>query len=86
MRYLNETHHLGLRSRVESANAPASDFPIQKPPFGVFRRRGTKTTFRCSVAIGAPIVDLPLGYHGRTSSLMVSGETFHEPTGQRCRR
>ena len=47
-----------LESWVESANDPASDFPIQNLPFGVFRRRGTKETPRGGVAIGDQILDL----------------------------
>src|SRR5579884_963448 len=45
-----------LRSWVESANDPASDFPIQNLPFGVFRR-GTERA-RAGVAIGDQILDL----------------------------
>ena len=37
---LDETHDPALRSWVESANAPGSEFPIQNLPFGIFRRRG----------------------------------------------
>jgi len=47
-----------LKSWVESANDPASDFPIQNLPFGVFRRKGTKEAPRGGVAIGDQILDL----------------------------
>ncbi|MGH7604635.1 MAG: fumarylacetoacetase [Gemmatimonadaceae bacterium] len=47
-----------LRSWVDSANDPASDFPIQNLPFGVFRRKGTKEAPRGGVAIGDRILDL----------------------------
>ncbi len=54
---LNETHDPRLRSWLESANAPASDFPVQNLPFGVFCRPGT-TAPRCGVAIGDQILDV----------------------------
>ncbi len=37
-----------LRSWVESANAPDSDFPVQNLPFGAFRRWAA--TSRCASA------------------------------------
>jgi len=55
---LNATHDPSLRSWVESANRPESDFPIQNLPFSVFRRRGSAETFRGGVAIGDEILDL----------------------------
>jgi fumarylacetoacetase len=55
---LNETHDPKLRSWVESANARATDFPIQNLPFAVFRRSGTTEDFRGGVAIGDQILDL----------------------------
>ncbi len=58
MPQLNETHDAQLRSWVESANQPDTDFPIQNLPFGVFRRRGSAESFRPGVAIGDQIVDL----------------------------
>lgn len=45
-----------LRSWVESANDPASDFPIQNLPFGVFRRGSDQP--RAGIAIGDQILDL----------------------------
>jgi fumarylacetoacetase len=53
---LNETHRAELRSWVERANAPASDFPIQNLPYGVFRRDGEAA--RVGIAIGDRILDL----------------------------
>jgi fumarylacetoacetase len=47
-----------LKSWVESANDPGTDFPIQNLPFGVFRRRGSKEAPRGGVAIGDQILDL----------------------------
>jgi fumarylacetoacetase len=55
---LDATHDPALRSWVESANAPGSDFPIQNLPFGVFRRKGTREPLRGGVAIGDQILDL----------------------------
>jgi fumarylacetoacetase len=55
---INGTHDGALRSWVESANLPGSDFPIQNLPFAVFRRAGSVEDFRCGVAIGDQIVDL----------------------------
>ncbi|HXN14769.1 MAG TPA: hypothetical protein VN878_00245, partial [Usitatibacter sp.] len=59
---LNETHDPVLRSWVESAHAPASDFPIQNLPFAIFRRRGANQPFRGGVAIGAEIIDLAVAH------------------------
>ncbi len=55
---LNETHDPGLRSWVESANAPDQDYPIQNLPLGIFRPAGSALGYRGGVAIGDAIVDL----------------------------
>jgi fumarylacetoacetase len=58
---INETHDLGLRSWVESANDPATDFPIQNLPLGVFTpriRRARRGKPHIGVAIGDSILDL----------------------------
>ncbi len=56
---LNETHDPNLKSWVESANDPGSDFPIQNLPFVQFRADGSKKTFsRTGVRIGDFILDL----------------------------
>ena len=55
---LDATHDPELKSWVESANDPASDFPIQNLPFGVFRRKGTKEKPRGGIAIGDQVFDL----------------------------
>jgi hypothetical protein len=52
----NETHRATLRSWVDSANDPATDFPIQNLPYGVFQRDGEPP--RGGVAIGDRILDL----------------------------
>ncbi|MBS1191258.1 MAG: fumarylacetoacetate hydrolase [Rhodocyclaceae bacterium] len=54
---LDETHAPGLMSWVESANDPATDFPIQNLPLGRFRRAGDGT-WRIGAAIGDQVVDL----------------------------
>ncbi|MFT6583486.1 MAG: fumarylacetoacetase [Alphaproteobacteria bacterium] len=58
MTVLNETHDADLKSWVETANAPETDFPIQNLPFGVFRRHGDDERFRGGVAIGDQILDM----------------------------
>jgi fumarylacetoacetase len=52
---LDETHRADLRSWVESANTPTTDFPIQNLPLGV--HRGADGA-RPGVAIGDRILDL----------------------------
>jgi fumarylacetoacetase len=54
---LDETHDPALRSWVESANDPATDFPIQNLPLGVFSR-GEAGERRIGVAIGDMVLDL----------------------------
>jgi len=58
MIHLDATHDPALRSWVESANDPATDFPIQNLPFGRFRRAGTTDAPRIGVAIGDQVLDL----------------------------
>ncbi len=60
MNRLNATHDPDLRSWVNTANVPDTDFPIQNLPFGAFRRRGSGDVARCGVAIGDSIVDVSL--------------------------
>jgi fumarylacetoacetase len=57
---LDSTNDPALRSWVDAANDPASDFPIQNLPFGVFRRRAARAAAppRVGVAIGDQIVDV----------------------------
>ena len=57
---IDESHDPTLRSWVESANVPDTDFPIQNLPFGVFTRRGVSQPPRIGVAIGDQILDVPL--------------------------
>lgn len=66
---LDETHDPSLRSWVASANEPATDFPIQNLPFGVFRRANTDEAPRVGVAIGDRIFDLAAADILRAESL-----------------
>ncbi|MFK0571373.1 fumarylacetoacetase [Endozoicomonas sp.] len=62
---LNETHDANLTSWVASANNAnnkSSDFPIQNLPFAIFRRKGSKESFRAGVAIGDQILDMAAAY------------------------
>ncbi len=49
---------MALRSWVESANEPATDFPIENLPFGLFRHGGEEDDTHVGLAIGDSIVDL----------------------------
>src|SRR5262245_3676027 len=53
---INETHDPNLRSWVESANDPNTDFPIQNLPVGLFNRNDSGP--RIGMAIGDQILDL----------------------------
>ena len=55
---INETHDPNLKSWVESANDPATDFPIQNLPFCAFRRAETMEYTRAGIAIGDQILDI----------------------------
>ena len=55
---INETHDPNLRSWVESANDPNTDFPIQNLRFGMFKRTNSTEWWRVGVAIGNQILDL----------------------------
>ena len=54
---LDSTHDASLVSWVESANDPATDFPIQNLPFGRFRS-AADAPWRIGVAIGDQVLDL----------------------------
>jgi fumarylacetoacetase len=55
--FLDETHEANLVSWVESANNPATDFPIQSLPFGRYRQTGG-AQWAVGVAIGDQLLDL----------------------------
>jgi fumarylacetoacetase len=54
---VDATHDASLRSWVESANEPATDFPVQNLPLGAFRYRGEGPA-RVGCAIGDEVLDL----------------------------
>lgn len=55
---INETHDPNLKSWVESANDPNTDFPIQNLPFCVFRLVGTEEREKIGVVIGDQVLDI----------------------------
>ena len=55
---INETHDPNLRSWVESANDPNTDFPIQNLPFGLFGRSDIGAKRQVGIAIGEQVLDL----------------------------
>ena len=56
---INDTHDMHLRSWVESANDPDTDFPIQNLPYGVFYKDDEdEDEARVGVAIGDHVLDL----------------------------
>lgn len=55
---MTDANDPSLESWVASAQDPATDFPIQNLPFGVFRRAGTGEMPRVGVAIGDQVLDL----------------------------
>ncbi len=60
---INETHDQNLKSWIESANAPDTDFPIQNLPFVKFKFGNTHEFMgRFGVAIGDQILDLQRCY------------------------
>lgn len=54
---LNDTHNPDLKSWVDSANDPQTDFPIQNLPFGAFKSSKNFSPHLC-VAIGNYALDL----------------------------
>jgi fumarylacetoacetase len=54
---IDGTHEAALRSWVDSANVPDTDFPIQNLPLGVFGRGGQPRS-RIGCAIGDQVLDL----------------------------
>jgi len=54
---IDDTHDAGLESWLDSANDPATDFPIQNLPFGRFRREDD-SDWQIGVAIGDQVLDV----------------------------
>ena len=55
---INETHDPNLKSWIESANAPDTDFPIQNLPFCYFDRSKSDGNGRIGILIGDKVLDL----------------------------
>ncbi len=56
---IDRTHDPGLRSWVESANDPSTDFPVQNLPFVAFQEKGKAgAPPHLGVAIGSEILDV----------------------------
>jgi fumarylacetoacetase len=78
---INDTHRPDLRSWVESANAPRTDFPVQNLPYGVFRDWEGDESPRVGVAIGAGVLDVSALRAGMFSGLARRAvEACTEPT------
>ena len=77
---MNDTHSPALESWVGSAQDPATDFPIQNLPFGVFRRRAGVESPRVGVAIGDMILDVAAA---RDERLLAGGDAI--AAAERCR-
>ncbi len=56
---IDETHSATLKSWLESANDPGTDFPIQNLPYGRFRR-DEQADWSLGAAIGDQVLDLHL--------------------------
>lgn len=69
---INETHDLNLKSWIESANAPDTDFPLQNLPFCVFARACSYENVRIGVAVGDFILDV----HACYESCLFDDESF----------
>src|SRR5258705_1483654 len=55
---LDRTHDRAARSWLYSANDVDSHFPLQNPPYAIFRRRTSDETFRAGMALGDQIIDV----------------------------
>ncbi|MDM7924370.1 MAG: hypothetical protein QUS14_18955, partial [Pyrinomonadaceae bacterium] len=79
---INETHDPNLKSWVESANDPNTDFPIQNLPFCVFIPRTPPSELRIGVAIGDQVFDIGSAYEegklfeGKTKGFQVAMSAF----------
>ena len=69
----DETHDPELRSWVEAAHDPSTDFPIQNLPFGVFSPDEHGSAPRVGIAIGNGILDL---------SICAAEGVFHGPAAE----
>ena len=60
---INETHDPNLKSWVESANDPNTDFPIQNLPFCIFQAPGS-ARLGLGVTIGDQLLDIGMAFEG----------------------
>lgn len=79
---INETHDPNLRSWVESANAPDTDFPIQNLPLCAFRHQSNDAGTSIGVVIGDKILDLGsaayvISFSDIYTDEIVHGDLFH---------
>lgn len=79
---INETHDPNLRSWVESANAPDTDFPIQNLPICCFRHRSNDGGVSIGIVIGNKILDLAstayvISFADIYTDEIVHGDLFH---------
>ena len=71
---INETHDPNLRSWVESANDPHTDFPIQNLPFCVYEFGDTEPVLGIGFVIGDKILDV----YGCVSDGLIQNETIEQ--------
>jgi fumarylacetoacetase len=74
---INETHDPNLKSWVESANDPNTDFPIQNLPLCAFSPKGVESTPTIGIVIGDTVLDLKDAFH-IGSFPDISGNVFEE--------
>ena len=73
---INETHDPNLKSWVESANDPNTDFPIQNLPLCAFSK-GSEGEPTIGTVIGDKVLDLEDAFH-IGSFPEISGNVFEE--------
>jgi len=85
---INQTHEPTLRSWVESANSPDTDFPIQNLPYCVFSDDNAPNEPRGGIVIGDMVLDLSVCvehalFNGRASdaAFAASAPTLNEFMG-----
>jgi len=74
---INETHDPNLRSWVEPANDPNTDFPIQNLPLCAFSPKTSNGEASIGAVIGETVIDLRDAFHIGTFPL-ISGNIFEE--------
>lgn len=79
---MSETTDPTLKSWIDSANRPDSDFPIQNLPYGIFsRNHGPRDLLRVGVAIGDLVLDLAEAWPELAPDKPdLAGELFDQPT------